>query len=1381
MELMFAEWEDGERFSFEDSDRFEEDSLCSFISEAESLCQNWRGWRKQSAGPNSPTVKMKVCGGGDGLVIPLVELSAKQVAFHIPFEVVEKVYPPVPEQLQLRIAFWSFPENEEDIRRVLDQIEVPHSLGFHLSATVVPPQMVPPKGAYNVAVMFDRCRITSCSCTCGAGAKWCAHVVALCLFRIHNASAVCLRAPVSESLSRLQRDQLQKFAQYLISELPQQILPTAQRLLDELLSSQSTAINTVCGAPDPTAGPSASDQSTWYLDESTLSDNIKKTLHKFCGPSPVVFSDVNSMYLSSTEPPAAAEWACLLRPLRGREPEGIWNLLSIVREMFKRRDSNAAPLLEILTDQDLLANPPDLKVEQPPTKGKKNKVSTSKQTWMATNTLSKAAFLLTVLSERLEYHNLAFRIGMFALELQRPPASTKALEVKLAYQESEIVALLKKIPLGTNEMNTIRGRAEELREGTLCDYRPVLPLMLASFIFDVLCTPVVSPTGSRPPSRNWNNEMPGDEELGFEAAVAALGMKTTVSEAEHPLLCEGTRREKGDLALALMITYKDDQSKLKKILDKLLDRESQTHKPQTLSSFYSSSKPTVANQKSPSKHAAQSTTAIQQLPGTSVTQQAGVTTAVQSSPSESFVEKSAQESSQRSPCEPPGESSVVKQEGKVPSRLALGSRGGYNGRCWGSPVRQKKKHTGMASIDSSAPETTSDSSPTLSRRPLRGGWAATSWGRGQDSDSISSSSSDSLGSSSSSGSRRASGGARAKTVEVGRYKGRRPESHAPHVPNQPSEAAAHFYFELAKTVLIKAGGNSSTSIFTHPSSSGGHQGPHRNLHLCAFEIGLYALGLHNFVSPNWLSRTYSSHVSWITGQAMEIGSAALNILVECWDGHLTPPEVASLADRASRARDSNMVRAAAELALSCLPHAHALNPNEIQRALVQCKEQDNLMLEKACMAVEEAAKGGGVYPEVLFEVAHQWYWLYEQTVGGTPAQREGATGCSASGARAASEAVRGLTDSRVTAEPTTVTVAAAVTAAATVVPVISVGSTIYQQHTMAGPAMAHAHTQGLHPYTTLQTHIPCNPQYIGHPIQHMPRPAVFPVPGSAYPQGVHPAFIGAQYPYSVTTPSLAATAVSFPGVPVPSMTQIAVHPYHAETGLSLSSNVAIGSVHAGSTFPAIPGASLTALSSQPNSLVTGGFPSEDDQHSQPVSPQGLQYLHSAYRVGMLALEMLGRRAHNDHPNNFSRSPPYTEDVKWLLGLAAKLGVNFVHQFCVGAAKGVLSPFVLQEIIMEALQRLNPAHVHNHLRTPAFHQLVQRCQQAYMQYIHHRSIHLTPADYDDFVNAIRSARSAFCLTPMGMMQFNDILQNLKRSKQTKELWQRVSLEMTTFSP
>lgn len=56
-------------------------------------------------------------------------------------------------------------------------------------------------------------------------------------------------------------------------------------------------------------------------------------------------------------------------------------------------------------------------------------MSTSRQTQVATNTLSKAAFFLTVLSERAELHNLAFNTGMFSLELQRPPASTKALEV----------------------------------------------------------------------------------------------------------------------------------------------------------------------------------------------------------------------------------------------------------------------------------------------------------------------------------------------------------------------------------------------------------------------------------------------------------------------------------------------------------------------------------------------------------------------------------------------------------------------------------------------------------------------------------------------------------------------------------------------------------------------------------------------------------------------------------------------------------------------------------------------------------------------------------------------------------------------------------------
>lgn len=36
---------------------------------------------------------------------------------------------------------------------------------------------------------------------------------------------------------------------------------------------------------------------------------------------------------------------------------------------------------------------------------------------------------------------------------------------------------------------------------------------------------------------------PQDETLGFDAAVAAIGMKANVCEADHPLLCEATRRQ----------------------------------------------------------------------------------------------------------------------------------------------------------------------------------------------------------------------------------------------------------------------------------------------------------------------------------------------------------------------------------------------------------------------------------------------------------------------------------------------------------------------------------------------------------------------------------------------------------------------------------------------------------------------------------------------------------------------------------------------------------------------------------------------------------------------------------------------------------------------
>ncbi|XP_077534484.1 zinc finger SWIM domain-containing dorado isoform X3 [Haemaphysalis longicornis] len=1904
------DWDEGDRFSFEDSDRFEEDSLCSWISEPESLCNNWRGWKRPTGNPSHASAlhgghcRSKAEGGLVlPLVLPLVELAAREVAAHIPFEVVEHVYPPVPEQLQLRIAFWSFPENEEDIRlysclangspeefqrgehlfkakATKDLLQI----GFHLSATVHPPQSLPvSKGSYNVAVTFDRCRITSCNCTCSSVASWCSHVVAVCLHRIHQPNQVCLRAPVSESLSRLHRDQLQKFAQYLISELPQQILPTAQRLLDELLSSQQTAINTLRGAPDPTAGASAYEQTTWCLDEGTLHENIRKILIKLCVPSPMVFSDVN--YLSSTAPPAATEWCSLLRPLRGREPEGMWNLLSIVREMFRRSDRNAIPLLQILTEEvlaceqilcwwfntkvslhtgsgghggravghgnahssqhacsslcdeivvlwrlaalspalspqdrrsffvqmgewhvktlervckvragssnvagpngggglsgarrsdldvfpgfkpsleaclldwtdypiegityadggacrwyspymhtrllehspradhsnaealagsehlsslcrrgravdvgssvagpshhpdrrpihvlcstghhqltplvslghdlallagnaaalgggggggsnrsslssegfcedgvvdfllpgmapgvtlsgprdsdlgaaaaagaaacsssagtpkdsstltpsgvsdpegaaalgekssspedadsdwsgtregahqgpdggcnidvrsddrvtageeyhvyyfssqgkstvnadrnrdlrvpdddclavqikkiedpfeilfaraealhahghtqeasklavrlahELLARPPSLEVEGLVASAQPGKATGNRRgrrfnpVWhqvslLASATLAKAAFLCQVLGENQDHHHLAFRIGLFGLEMSRPPASTKALEVKLANQEQDLVSLLKKIPLGDAELNDIREKAEALRDHRLQSRGDaLLPLMLSSYIFDAL---VLSKNNTKG-APNPGTKLPSDEALGFEAAVAALGLKANVSEAEHPLLCEGTRRQRGDLSITLLVFYKDDQEKLAKIMDRLLDKEvHQMYKSPPLSSFYSTSTPPVVTalnaafpvhegvssglSGTPQAKAEDSAAASAALSASSAAEGSSDAGCAGASDCLGEVVAAVTAAVAAAPAEPGSPPLVVptgtRQEhtggARVKSHRHNRSAGDSGDRSEGasSPgweenfkaweakfrctnFRTTKKHSaGMASIDSSAPETTSsDNSPTVVRR---GGWGrpcgpgSDSGSSGESSDSVVSSSSGdratgakvrhsdsmcvlpsdspppslpaSVGapSSSSSSSRflapgGVGGGGSAlaggrtpaavssaaaaaaatpqKPPPPSRLKGKR--GACPSLPNQPSEASAHFMFELAKTVLTKAGGNSSTAVlFTQPSASQNHRGPHRALHMCAFQIGLYALGLHNAVSPNWLSRTYSSHVSWITGQAMEIGSSALMFLMDTWEGHLTPPEVASLADKASRGRDPAMVRAAAQLALSCLPHAHALNPNEIQRALLQCKEQSAAVLERACLAVESAAKGGGVYPEVLFDVARRWFELYEETNQGSGEVPPVAGG---------EAAPRGVSPPSLAAGPSSLEAAGLPDVAAPFVMDGSLGPS---------PAVPPPQLPLVPPplQYTLPYRAPPHYQYIGG------------VP--AFPHllvAQHPAYL--QGPPAYHYPPLPSHAQFYASRAPP---QAPPPPAYAHQMIGVHVTPMARAVLPMAPPPPAPPPPPAAAAAQVGQV-------------HQLNQTQLNYLLSSYRVGLLAMETLARRVHDDRPQaKYARNPPYGEDVKWLLGVAKKLGTSYLQEFCICTVNSVASPFILYDIVTDTahhLSRSSSASLSMPIRSHVLTPLIQKCQQMFIACTHTKMYHITSVEYDEFINTLRSARAAFMLTPGGIVQFTELLHSLRRSKSCKkDLWQRIN-NMVSSSP
>ena len=678
--------------------------------------------------------------------------------------------------------------------------------------------------------------------------------------------------------------------------------------------------------------------------------------------------------------------------------------------------------------KEMLQNPPNLgadlingtlQIHGIVGKGKKKKVNPASHlyTEKASRTLAHCAFLCTVLSEHPDHTHLAFQIGMFGLEMARLPASTKPMEVRLAHQESELVTLLKRIPLGPKELFDLRERALQLREGKLRSRgEALLPLMLSSYIFESLMLATTNPIAINCGS------LPTDEQLGFEAAVAALGLKTNVSEADHPLLCEGTRRQRGDLALLLLVHYKDQPERLAKIMEKILDKEvHQLFKAPILPNYYvaNGANQTATNR---SLNNLRSSNAAASNDGSIANgrSQGGATHEIADSLNRQLANLGLEENENqalygsewneqlsRHQRRGRAEDRVVGRLGGIAATGAgPGSDSGSSGNSSGESFDSSSSSSRMQNMSINVSNGNSvhqlngiqNILPNLGPHLPTGAVGGNNhpYIPGHQNENRTQFHSDQNPSDTHSNSLAAS--LQQQTLPAtlvnemsnlvrptlpnikvgGRYKGKRAY---PSLPNQPSEALAHFMFELAKQVLTKAGGNSSTSLFTQPSTNPGNQrGPHRALHMCAFQLGLYALGLHNRVSPNWLSRTYSSHVSWINGQAMEIGASAINFLMATWQGHLTPSEAASIADKASKSRDVAMVRAAADLALSVLPQAAALNPNEIQRAIQQCREQSHAMLEKACNAVERASAHGSVDPAVMFEVGRHWYYLYEKTL-----------------------------------------------------------------------------------------------------------------------------------------------------------------------------------------------------------------------------------------------------------------------------------------------------------------------------------------------------------------------------------------------------------------
>lgn len=119
---------------------------------------------------------------------------------------------------------------------------------------------------------------------------------------------------------------------------------------------------------------------------------------------------------------------------------------------------------------------------------------------------------------------------------------------------------------------------------------------------------------------------------------------------------------------------------------------------------------------------------------------------------------------------------------------------------------------------------------------------------------------------------------------------------------------------------------------------------------------------------------------------------------------------------------------------------------------------------------------------------------------------------------------------------------------------------------------------------------------------------------------------------SVRPPVQFAYLAPMPSLPVPPMSSsyVGAQPVDVEASM----NIAIQQQQQVNAMDEVAGAAVKA--------------SIDDIH--------INYMLAAFRVGMLAMDTLSKRVHDDRPHiKYGRNPPHGEEVKWLLGISCKLG------------------------------------------------------------------------------------------------------------------------------
>uniref|UniRef100_A0A0N5AJS0 SWIM-type domain-containing protein n=1 Tax=Syphacia muris TaxID=451379 RepID=A0A0N5AJS0_9BILA len=1042
----------------------------------------------------------------------------------------------------------------------------------------------------------------------------------------------------------------------------------------------------------------------------------------------------------------------------------------------------------------------------------------------ALTVLSRAISLVQTLVKDRSTYKLAFTLAIYVLEMPRTAACNKFLEVKLYHLEMELVTLLRHIEITQVELEIIRECAKRFIANIPARTSKifVLPISLAHYMLDVLSyshnVTAVSQGrryGLVVPTRGYIVRLPSDEELAIKVALEVLNMKLMVAEADYPMLCESTRRQRGELALTMLMRYKDSAEKLALILDGLLDPKMHRMYKDHLSNaayfveqnvnhnrFLSGQRPKLFSLEQEAQWLKENNFPDgfasvcllgENFSASSLSNRYGLHSADDKQLFE-LSQMDHQELNQRkSECCEDGadgisEDSTCQKDDALVSETCSGS--------------------------TSPPHGLSKRNDSLTDNPIVAG------NRPSDLSNL-----------------------------YFRFPRRKP---IPSLPNQPSEAHAHYMMELAKRLLVEAGGSQSTAVFNAAQNLGmqnnqQHSGPHRQLHICAFLIGLYALGLSNSVSPSWQTRTYSTNVSWINGQAIEIGCSVIRIVERVWESHLTPTEAADLADKASQSRDPGMVEAAAKLALSVLPKAYALTATESQKALHQCKEQSVEMLERACHAVEQAAEKDGVYPEVLFKVAHLWYDMF----------------CDYDSSKTQKQYL-----------PTVFGSNAALNSHSSLVPGSSTNNMGLHTQPSFAPYPGNGTPLQMPLYNPQQQSVRGQPQYYHVPpnSHNGTHPVVLPSTSTVQPQILLPCGIRqGNLQQSSVRPLIQQNSRHLNQQPVshspnrhipvnvPQQT-VMFNPLQQQFIAGYSQNQAIPQsarmLHMSHSAP-----NLNPLQI---SLCRRGIPSHATQSSQPYNqvttipehvtqnsvlprqhhlpanlvmagnpmpnqignatlimpacynqtsvnhtlfngdPHMAKLVH-AHRVGMKAMETMGNGNHDDTRGyaKFSQNPAYADDVQWLFSIACKLGGIFVQTFCEVAARAVASPFVLFKLVLESREVFksmpsqigyHPSSFFSFMRSqyatplryspapqdvrlimvqngydPSTADLMQHCIEMFYAAATSKLSHprFVLSDTEEVIQLIKTARDAFYIIPVhGKTMFEEFLKHVKKQKACK---------------